>query len=92
MKVLVALILGYLAGRGEPQLRALAARRRTANQQADPTKAELYERAQAAGIPGRSSMTKDELRDALAAEDSPSLTAKIVQTMTGREPDSSTTP
>jgi iron-sulfur cluster repair protein YtfE (RIC family) len=32
----------------------------------EPTKAELYEQAQQANIEGRSSMTKDELRDALA--------------------------
>ncbi|MFF1412989.1 Ku protein [Streptomyces sp. NPDC058289] len=33
------------------------------------TKAELYERAAAAGIPGRSTMTRDELREALTASD-----------------------
>jgi DNA end-binding protein Ku len=33
----------------------------------DLTRDELYERAQKAGIPGRSSMSKDELADALAA-------------------------
>ena len=32
----------------------------------EPTKSELYQRAQDAEIEGRSSMTKDELRDALA--------------------------
>ncbi|MFD6892235.1 hypothetical protein [Streptomyces sp. NPDC059957] len=37
---------------------------------ASPTKAELYERAAAAEIPGRSAMTRDELRDALAASGS----------------------
>jgi iron-sulfur cluster repair protein YtfE (RIC family) len=34
----------------------------------DATKAELYEQAQQANIEGRSSMTKDELRDALAGQ------------------------
>lgn len=38
------------------------------------TKAELYEKAAAAGIPGRSGMTRDELRDALTASDSASDT------------------
>lgn len=39
------------------------------------TKAELYEKAAAAGIPGRSAMTRDELRHALTASDSASATA-----------------
>lgn len=39
------------------------------------TKAELYEKAAAAGIPGRSTMTRDELREALTASDSATATA-----------------
>jgi DNA end-binding protein Ku len=32
------------------------------------SKAELYERASAAGVPGRSKMTRDQLAEALAAQ------------------------
>jgi hemerythrin-like domain-containing protein len=42
--------------------------RRAANRDA-PTKAELYEQAQESDIPGRSSMSKDELQEALAQQD-----------------------
>ena len=86
MGLLVGLIVGYLVGRREKELRSLAARRRAATSiSAEPTKAELYERAQAAEIPGRSTMTKDELRDALAAQGT-SLATEIVQTVAGRTP------
>lgn len=43
-----------------------------AKESAGPTKAELYEKAAAAGIPGRSHMTREELREALADSDSDS--------------------
>jgi hypothetical protein len=36
---------------------------------ADATRAELYEKAKRADIPGRSSMTKDDLAEALRAQD-----------------------
>jgi hemerythrin superfamily protein len=35
----------------------------------EPTKAELYERAKRADVPGRSSMTKDELAEAISEKD-----------------------
>lgn len=41
------------------------------NTQDDPTKAELYEKAQALDIDGRSSMDKDELAAAIAAAEKP---------------------
>ncbi|MFE9561538.1 Ku protein [Streptomyces sp. NPDC006487] len=54
---------------GKPPERAREQERGAAGPK-DPqhmTKAELYKKAAAAGIPGRSAMTRDELRDALAA-------------------------
>ena len=46
---------GGIVGRAERELRSLAARRRAATSiSAEPTKAELYERAQVAAIPGSS--------------------------------------
>ena len=67
MGLLVGLIVGYLVGRREKELRSLVARRRAAASiSTELTKAELYERAQVAEIPGRSSMTKDELIEAVS--------------------------
>ena len=77
-------VIGYLVG-WRRELRTVVARRRAASREAEAlTRAELYERAQAADIPGRSAMSKDELREALDAK-TPSLGAEIVQAVSGRE-------
>lgn len=64
-----------LAGRspGTPQRRRRANGEAAAGQRSESTKAELYERARAAGIRGRSSMTKAELAAALDAAGAPQV-------------------
>ena len=58
-------LIGYLASRRR-ELRSLVNRRRAAKHEIqDLTREQLYERAQAADIPGRSTMNKDELRKAV---------------------------
>ncbi|MCX4775932.1 Ku protein [Streptomyces sp. NBC_01264] len=56
-------------------LRASVERARGTPGERSMTKAELYKKAAAAGIPGRSNMTRDELRDALTASDTDSSTS-----------------
>ena len=73
--------VGFVIGARRNELRALARRRRVGAM----SRHELYEQARAAEIPGRSKMTKDELRDAVEASQ-PSLGAEIIETVTGRGP------
>jgi hypothetical protein len=59
---------GLLVGVGEALKRAAeteAARRSPAHAGAQPTRDELYREATRLNVPGRSRMTKDELRDAI---------------------------
>ncbi|TMM34702.1 MAG: hypothetical protein E6F93_02695 [Actinobacteria bacterium] len=51
--------------KGREELTDIASRLRPTNPLEDLTREELYERAQAADIPGRSEMSKQQLVDAL---------------------------
>ena len=85
MKFLLGVVagaaVGLVIGARRNELRALARRRRVDTL----TRDELYEQARAAEIPGRSNMTKEELRDAVEASQ-PSLGAEIIETVAGRGP------
>ena len=76
--LLIGALIGYLASRRR-ELRSLVNRRRAAKHEIqDLTREQLYERAQAAEIPGRSTMNKDELREAVE-EAEQSLRAGIAE-------------
>ena len=53
---------GYILASRRDQISAMA---RRPSELTDLSRDELYKRAQAEDVPGRSTMTKDELRDAL---------------------------
>jgi hypothetical protein len=69
MRFLVGLVIGAAIGYGiaaRGGVRGLLDRGRPAGDaEQEPTREQLYERAQAADIPGRSTMSKEELRVAV---------------------------
>jgi hypothetical protein len=73
MKFLVGLVIGAVIGyvvAGRRELLTLVDhRRRASGKNQDLTREQLYERAQAADIPGRSTMNKEELRVAVEEAD-----------------------
>jgi hypothetical protein len=61
----IGVAIGYVL-RGRDELQTLVNHRRaTSSENEDLTREQLYERAQAADVPGRSSMNKEELRVAV---------------------------
>jgi hypothetical protein len=76
--ILVGLLLGLAAGYGLATRRELLRTLRPQGSRSELdslTRDELYKRAQAQDIPGRSSMSKEELHDALVADDTSSVEA-----------------
>jgi DNA end-binding protein Ku len=73
MRFLVGLVIGAVIGyvvAGRRELLTLVDyRRRAGSKDQDLTREQLYERAQAADIPGRSTMNKEELREAVEEAD-----------------------
>jgi hypothetical protein len=66
--LILGLGIGYIVGKRK-ELATTVKRRHAPKSKLDAlTRDELYERAQNQDIPGRSSMSKDELRDALQAK------------------------
>ncbi len=69
--LLLGALIGYLASRGRELLSLVNRRRAAKHQIQDLTREQLYERAQAAEISGRSTMNKDELRAAVEEAENP---------------------
>jgi hypothetical protein len=65
--LLLGLVASYLLGRRRELAAALKERRDARTELGFLTRDELYKRAQAEDLPGRSTMSKDELQDALGA-------------------------
>ena len=88
--LLLGLVIGYLLG-WRRELATTLKRQRTARTELDTlSRDELYKRAQAEDLPGRSNMNKDELRDALD-EDAANTAKQLVDTVVGREEPSTKT-
>ena len=88
--LLLGLVIGYLLG-WRRELATTLKRQRAARTELDTlSRDELYQRAQAEDLPGRSNMNKDELRDALD-EDAANTAKQLVDTVVGREEPSTKT-
>jgi hypothetical protein len=81
--LLIGLVGGYLIATRRQLITTLRRQRASRTELDSLSRAELYKRAQAEDLPGRSNMTKEELHDALTT-DTRATGGELVDSITGR--------